>query len=253
MRRPVVCANWKMNKMISEAIEFANGLKRAFYGQDTIDIVICPSFVTLSEVKDIILDSNIFLGAQDLHFEDKGAFTGEVSGLQLKDIGCRFVIIGHSERRQYFSETDEMINRKIKTALKVGLNPILCIGEDLEEREKNLTLDILERQIERCLRDIRGDDILNLVIAYEPVWAIGTGKNATPQQAEEAQQFIRHLLAKIYDKDVAQTIRIQYGGSVTPENISELIIQPDIDGALVGGASLNLDSFIQIVKRCMVS
>jgi len=252
MRRPIICANWKMNKIISEAIEFTNGLKRTFYEQDNIDIVICPSFVTLSEVRDIILDSNIFLGAQNLYFEDRGAFTGEVSALQLKDVGCKFVIIGHSERRQYFFETDEMINRKTKTALRIGLSPILCVGENLEEREENLTLDILERQIEECLKDIKEDNILNLVIAYEPIWAIGTGKNATPQQAEEAQQFIRHLLAKIYNKDIAENIRIQYGGSVTSENISELITQPNIDGVLVGGASLNLDSFIQIVKRCMV-
>lgn len=153
MRKPIVCANWKMNKTISEAIEFANELKRTFYDQDNIDIVICPSFITLSEVRDIILDSNIFLGAQNLHFEDRGAFTGEVSALQLKDIGCKFVIIGHSERRQYFSETDEMINRKTKTALRVGLNPILCVGENLEEREKDLTLGVLERQIEECLKD----------------------------------------------------------------------------------------------------
>lgn len=252
MRRPIICANWKMNKTILEAIEFANGLKRIFYNQNDLDIVICPPFTALSEVKDVILDSNILLGAQNLYFEEKGAFTGEISALQIKDAGCKFVILGHSERRKYFSETNEMINKKIKAALRFDLNPILCVGENLDEREKGLTLDIIREQMEVCLKGIDENEILNLVIAYEPVWAIGTGKNATGEQAEEVHKFIRNLIGEIYNKDISDAIRIQYGGSVTPENIAELLAQPDIDGALVGGASLNLESFVQIVKKSFI-
>jgi len=258
MRRPIVCANWKMNKTITEAIEFASGLKRSFYNQNDIDIVICPSFTALSEVRDVILNSNILLGAQNLYSEDKGAFTGEVSAIQLKDTGCKFVIIGHSERRRYFSETNQIVNKKIKQTLKFGLNPILCVGESLEERDKGLTLNIVKEQIEECLKDVEERDIYNLVIAYEPVWAIGTGRNATPDQAEEVHGFIRNLISEIYKKDIKESIRIQYGGSITPDNILQIMAQPDIDGALVGGASLDLNSFIQIVKKayetkCMYS
>lgn len=249
MRRAIIVANWKMNKTTTEAMEFASGLKRVFYNQNDLDIVICPSFVLLSEVREVILDSNILLGAQNLHWEEKGAFTGEVSCLQLKDLGCGFVIIGHSERRQYFSERDELINKKIRIALRFDLNPILCVGENLEEREKKLTLDIVREQIEVCLKNIEQNDLLNLVIAYEPVWAIGTGRNATGEEAEEVQVYIRNLLEEIYNNQVSEAVRIQYGGSVTPENISQFLVQPNIDGALVGGSSLDLESFISIVKK----
>jgi triosephosphate isomerase len=249
MRRPIIAANWKMNKTISEAIEFANGLKRFFYNQNNLDIAIFPPFTALSEVRDVILDSNILLGAQNIHWEEMGAFTGEVSALQIKDAGCKFVILGHSERRHYFSETNEIINKKVRLALRFDLNPILCIGENLDEREKGLTLDIIREQLEVCLKGIDKTDILNLVIAYEPVWAIGTGKNATGEQADSVHKFIRNLLERIYSKEISEMVRIQYGGSVNPENIIEFAAYSDIDGALVGGASLNLESFIQIVEK----
>ena len=239
-----------MYKTIAEAIELANSLKRELFNLDSqqIDIVICPPFTALSEVAQVMVDSNIQLGAQDMHWQDEGAFTGEISGLMLKDAGAKFVIIGHSERRQYFCETNESVNKKINSALKCGLTPIVCVGETLSEREKGRTFKILDDHVQNSLKDISDKDILNTVIAYEPVWAIGTGKTATPQEAQEAQEYIRNLLIKMYNREIAQALRIQYGGSVKPENITELLQQPDIDGALVGGASLELESFLKIVK-----
>ena len=251
MRKTIIAGNWKMYKTIAEAIELANGLKREFFklNSQNIDIVLCPPFTALSEVYEVITDSNIQLGAQDVCWQDEGAFTGEVSPKMLKDVGCKFVIIGHSERRQYFGETNESVNKKIKAVLLHDLTPIVCIGETLSEREKELTFKVLDSHIQNGLKDINEVDALKLVIAYEPVWAIGTGKTATPEQAQEAQKYIRDLLNELYNKDVANSIRIQYGGSVKPENIAELIGEPDIDGALVGGASLGLDSFGEIVKK----
>jgi len=251
MRKTIIAGNWKMYKSIVQAIELANGLKRELFHLDNqdIDIFICPPFTALSEVSEVIIDSNIQLGAQDAYFEDEGAFTGEVSPLMLKDAGCKFVIIGHSERRQYFSETNESINKKIGAVLKQGLTPIFCVGEVLSEREEGKTFEVLDDHIQNGLKDISGQDILNIVIAYEPVWAIGTGKTASPKQAQEAQKYIRDLLTKMYNKDVGNRIRIQYGGSVKPENITELMEQPDVDGALVGGASLTVESFAVIVKK----
>jgi triosephosphate isomerase len=251
VRKTIIAGNWKMYKSIVEAIELANGLKREFFNLDSqqIDIVICPPFTALSEVAQVIVDSNIQLGGQDVHWQDEGAFTGEVSALMLKDAGAKFVIIGHSERRQYFCETNESVNKKINSALKCGLIPIVCVGETLSEREKGRTFKVLDDHVQNSLKDISDKDILNTVIAYEPVWAIGTGKTATPQQAQEAQKYIRNLLIRMYNKEIADTVRIQYGGSVKPENITELLQQPDIDGALVGGASLELGSFSEIVKR----
>ncbi|MCM8800993.1 MAG: triose-phosphate isomerase [Candidatus Omnitrophica bacterium] len=251
MRKTIIAGNWKMYKTIAEAIELANGLKRELFdlNPQLIEIVICPAFTALSEVRDVISDSNLQLGAQDVFWEDEGAFTGEVSCLMLKDIGCRFVIIGHSERRQYFAETNEVVNKKARTVLRHGLIPIVCVGETLSEREKGLTFKVLEDHIYNGLKQISKEDILRVIIAYEPVWAIGTGRTATAEQAQEAQSYIRSLLAKMYDKQTAQQVRIQYGGSVKPENISELVSQPDVDGALVGLASLNLESFVKIVKR----
>jgi triosephosphate isomerase len=251
MRRTIIAGNWKMYKTISEAIALANGLKRELFdlaGQD-IDIVLCPAFTALTEVYEVIINSNISLGAQDMHWQDEGAFTGEVSGKMLKDTGCGFVIIGHSERRQFFGETNESVNKKIAAALKYALTPIVCVGETLDEREKGLTFEVLKDHVQNGLKDIKQQDALKIVIAYEPVWAIGTGKTATPAQAQEAQKYIRDLIAKLYDKKTAQDLRIQYGGSVKPENIVELMRQPDVDGALVGGASLSVESFAQIVKR----
>jgi len=240
-----------MHKTVVQAIELANGLKRELFDldSDNIDIVLCPPFTALSEVAEVITDSNIQLGAQDAHWEEEGAFTGEVSCAMLKDVGCKFVIIGHSERRQYFGETNEGVNKKTKATLKQGLLPIVCVGETLNERESGKTFKILDDHVLNGLKDISEQDILKIVIAYEPVWAIGTGKTATDAQAEEAQKYIRDLLSKMYNKDIANKIRIQYGGSVKPENISGLMSQPNVDGALVGGASLKVDSFAAIVKK----
>lgn len=238
-----------MYKTVVQAIELANGLKRELFnlGSD-IDIVLCPSFTALSEVAEVIADSNIRLGAQDSFWQDEGAFTGEVSPLMLKDVRVEFVIIGHSERRQYFGETNESVNKKIKAALKQGLLPIVCVGETLKERESNQTFTVLDNHIQNGLKDIDEQDILKIVIAYEPVWAIGTGKTATSQEAQEAQKYIRDLLIKMYNKDIAENVRIQYGGSVKPENITDLMCQPDVDGALVGGASLTVETFAAIVR-----
>jgi triosephosphate isomerase len=251
MRKTIIAGNWKMYKTIVQAIELANGLKRELFSlnSENIDIVLCPPFTALSEVAEVIADSNIQLGAQDVHWEDEGAFTGEVSCAMLKDLRCRFVIIGHSERRQYFGETNESVNKKTRSALKHELSPIVCVGETLSERENGETFKVLDDHVLNSLKDISEQDILKIVIAYEPVWAIGTGKTATDEQAQDAQKYIRTLLIKMYNKDIAGKVRIQYGGSVKPENISGLMSQPDVDGALVGGASLKVDSFAAIVKR----
>jgi triosephosphate isomerase len=251
MRKPIIAGNWKMYKTIKEAIELANGLKRELYKLDSsrIDIVLCPPFTALSEVSEVIADSDIQLGAQDCFWEAEGAFTGEVSCNMLVDAGCKFLIIGHSERRQYFGETNESVNKKLKAALGQGLTPIVCVGETLNEREKGSTFKVLDDHIQNGLKDISQEDASRIVIAYEPVWAIGTGKTATAAQAQEAQKYIRDLLVKMYNEDVASGIRIQYGGSVKPENITELMRQPDVDGALVGGASLQVASFSEIAKK----
>jgi len=240
-----------MYKTIVEAIELANGLKRELFKLDlaAADVVLCPVFTALSEVAEVLAETGIGLGAQDIYWQDEGAFTGEVSPVMLKDAGCQYVIIGHSERRQFFSETNETVNKKIKAALKVGLTPIVCVGENLQEREANKTFKVIEDHINNGLVDISADDMLKLVIAYEPVWAIGTGKTATGEQAQEVHKFIRDLLKKKYGQEVADSLRIQYGGSVKPENITELMNKPDVDGALVGGASLKVDSFSAIVIK----
>lgn len=237
-----------MNKTIGEAIELANGLKRELYNVDNVDIVLCPPFTALDEVNEVISGSNIQLGAQNVYWEEKGAYTGEVSCAMLKDVGARFVIIGHSERRKYFGETNETVNKRLKVALSGDLLPIVCIGETLREREEGKTLDVIKDQLANSLKGLSKEDALKTIVAYEPVWAIGTGKNATPDQAQEVHGFIRKLLEGLHGKGTAEVVRIQYGGSVTPENIGDLISQPDIDGALVGGASLKVDSFTKIVK-----
>ena len=248
MRRPIIAGNWKMNKTIGESIELSTALKRVLFDEGSVDIVLCPPFTALSEVAETILDSNLALGAQNCFWEEKGAYTGEISPLMLKDLGCKYTIVGHSERRQYFGETNQLVNKKIKTLLKIGINPIMCIGENLEERESGKTFDIINNHIEGGLLDISSDELLKITIAYEPVWAIGTGRNATPEQAGEVHRFIRKKIEKLYNGESATLLRIQYGGSVTPENISDLIKDPDIDGALVGGASLKSASFVKIVK-----
>ena len=250
MRKIIIAGNWKMYKTTLEAINFVNALKRQLYTIEDVDIVVCPPFTAIGEVGEILIESNIGLGAQNLYFEDEGAFTGEVSAPMIKGAGAQYVIIGHSERRQYFGETNTSVNKKIKAALKHGLIPIVCIGENLQERESNRTFEVIKTQCEGSLAGFTPEEFSKIIIAYEPVWAIGTGKTATPQQAQEVHKFIRELLSRIYGDEIALKTRIQYGGSVKPENASELMSQEDIDGALVGGASLKEDSFVKIIKSC---
>jgi len=249
MRKLIIAGNWKLNKTNQEAIELVTLLKRELSEILEVDIVVCPTAVALSDVKDVLSESNIGLGAQNVYWEDSGAYTGEISAPILTNLGVQYVIIGHSERRQFFDETDETVNKRIKAALAHGLTPIVCVGEVLKEREDNKTFDVIETQCQGGFAGLTSEEIEKIVIAYEPIWAIGTGKTATPAQAQEVHKFIRELLAKLYNNDVAQTIRIQYGGSVKPDNSAELMSQPDIDGALVGGASLDADSFSSIVKN----
>jgi len=238
-----------MYKTIKDGQALAVALKRELYKIENVDIVICPAYTLLAYLADDLEDSNIAIGAQDIYWQEEGAFTGEVSPVMLLDAGCRYVIVGHSERRQFFGDTNETVNKKIKACLKHGLTPIVCVGENLQEREANKTFRVIEDHINNGLVDISSSDMLNLVIAYEPVWAIGTGKTATPQQAQEVHKFIRDLLKKNYGQEVADSVRIQYGGSVKPENITELMNKPDVDGALVGGASLKAESFSAIVIK----
>ena len=249
MRRYLIVGNWKMYKTIEEAVSFVNELKIEIYNIRNVDIAVCPPFTALSNVRDALEDSNIYLGAQNMYFEDEGACTGDISPLMLKDAGCRYVILGHSERRRIFTETDELINKKVKVALKYGLIPILCVGETIEEREANRTFDVINSQLNKDLDSIEKDDFQKIVIAYEPVWAIGTGKTATEEQAQEAHSYIRNYLKENSSDEAAEKIKILYGGSVKPHNIESLIKQPDLDGALVGGASLDVRSFSQIIKK----
>jgi len=244
MRKPIMAGNWKMFKTEAEAVDFAKNLKPLVSDVTDRTILICPPYPTLSKVNDIIKGTNICLGAQNIFWEDQGAFTAEVSGPMLKAVGCTYVIIGHSERRQYFGETDETVNKRLKAALKHNLSAIVCVGERLEQREKGETFKVIEKQIKEGLKELEIDNWKLIIIAYEPVWAIGTGKTATPEQAQEVHKFIRGLLPK----EVAQEIRILYGGSVKPANVKELMAQPDIDGGLVGGASLKVDSFTQLIR-----
>ncbi len=246
MRVPMIAGNWKMNTTISEAIELVNEMRRGLDEIDGVEKVICPPFISLAAVKELIKGSSIKLGAQNLYFEEKGAYTGEISPLMLADL-CEFVIIGHSERRQYFNEGGEIVNKKIRAALKVGLKPILCIGERLEENEAGRTKEVVTEQLGLSLAGI--GYIGDLIIAYEPVWAIGTGKAATGKQANETISLIRHNVAQLYNKKAAQDLCILYGGSVTADNAAEFMQQPEIDGALVGGASLRADQFLSIVKQ----
>jgi len=244
MRKTIIAGNWKMNKTVGEAISLVKELKNLLKDIDDREIVICPPFTSLAPVAAELKASNIALGAQNMHFEKQGAFTGEISPSMLKEIGVKYVIIGHSERRHILNEDDELINKKIKSALENKLKPILCVGETLEERNKDKTKNIVGEQINQGLKDIKKP----VTIAYEPVWAIGTGKTATSEQAEEVHLFIRKLLSELFDEKTAENTSILYGGSVKPQNIKELISKDDIDGALVGGASLDAKSFTEIVK-----
>jgi len=254
MRKLIIAGNWKLNNTNRESIELVTLLKREISDIVNVDIVICPVSTALSDIRDVLSESNICLGAQNAHWEDSGAYTGEVSVPLLKDIGVQYVIVGHSERRQFFGETDEIVNKKIKAVLAHDLIPIACVGEVLEERESNKTFEVIEKQCAGGFAGLTAEEMKKIIIAYEPVWAIGTGKTASPDQAQEVHKFIRTLLVKMYGDDVAQTVRIQYGGSVKPENSVDLMSQPDIDGALVGGASLKADTFSDIVKNsCSVA
>ncbi|MFH1777787.1 MAG: triose-phosphate isomerase [Candidatus Omnitrophota bacterium] len=248
MRKPIIAGNWKLNKTINQAKELIKGLKENLVSVEDVEIVVCPVYTALAEVAKIIKDTNIKLGAQDVYWQESGAYTGEVSTTLLRDVGCSYVIVGHSERRQFFHETNETVNNKARSVFAAGLVPIVCVGEKLAERESGKTFDIVRAHVEGALKDITEPDILKTVIAYEPVWAIGTGRTATPKQAEEVHAFIRDLLGRLYDQKTAESVRIQYGGSVTPENIKALMNERDIDGALVGGASLKAGSFVKIVK-----
>ena len=245
MRKPMIAGNWKMNKTVKETKDFITKLKKHALPKNK-DILICPPFTALSKASGLIKGSNIQLGAQNMHYEVAGAFTGEISPLMLKELGCKYVILGHSERRHIFNEDDSLINRKIKAALNLKLKPILCIGETLDQRKKNKTEEIVKSQLLNSLKDIK--DISNIILAYEPVWAIGTGINAAPEQAEEIHKMIRTLIKKTYSPKAANDIRILYGGSVKPENIKELMKEQDIDGALVGGASLDTDKFFKLIN-----
>lgn len=249
MRIPLIAGNWKMNMTIPQARELVISLLPNIT-HDEVEVVLAPPFTALYSVRELIKDTKVNLGAQDLFWEEKGAFTGEISAMMLKDIGCSYVIVGHSERRQYFGETDSIVNKKTLSSLRHSLSPILCIGELLEERERGKTFDVLERELREGLKGLSPETSVlhRIVIAYEPVWAIGTGKTATPKQANEAHGFIRGWVKDSFGEDVALSLRIIYGGSVTPENIDGLMAQPEVDGVLVGGASLKAEGFARIVN-----
>lgn len=238
-----------MYKTVGEALELVSGLKNELKGETEVEVVVCPPFTAISKVAEALKGSNIGYGAQDMYWEEEGAYTGEIAPKMLTDLGCKFCIIGHSERRNYFSETNETVNKKVRSALKHGLTPIMCVGERLEERDAGKTFDVVKNHVDGGLAALSKEDVVKIVIAYEPVWAIGTGRNATPEQAQEVHKFIRDLLKKAYGEDVSSKVRIQYGGSVKPDNIKSIMAGADVDGALVGGASLKVKDFAEIVRK----
>ena len=247
MRKPIIAGNWKMNNTASAAEALINELK-PLVADAACDVVVCVPFTDIAVAKKALEGSNIGLGAQNLHFEDKGAFTGEISAPMLVEAGVQYVIIGHSERRQYFAETDETVNKKMHKAISAGLIPIVCVGETLEQREEGVTETFVRGQVKAAYAGIAAEDVEKTVIAYEPIWAIGTGKTATSEQANEVIAFIRDEIAKIYDAETAAKLRIQYGGSMNPKNVKGLMAQPEIDGGLIGGASLKAPDFSQVVN-----
>ena len=247
-RRPLIAGNWKMYKPGEEAVETAQSLSSMVAGVSEVDIMVAPPFTAIHSVARVLAGSPVAVGAQNLHWEKEGAFTGEIAPAMLVAAGCRYVIIGHSERRQYFGETDETVNRKVRAALDNNLIPVMCIGETEKERDSNLTLSVLDKQVQKGLEGFSQIDLAPLVIAYEPIWAIGTGKTATTDQAQEVHRFIREVIGKTLGEGLANSLRILYGGSVKPNNIAGLMKMADIDGALVGGASLNPETFSKIVK-----
>lgn len=247
MRKKIIAGNWKMNYCVNKAEEFVSQIKDTI-NTNEVDVVICPNFVALDRISDLIDGTNISLGAQNVYFEDKGAYTGETSVNMLAAVGVKYCIVGHSERRQYFNETNEIVNKKAKKLLEKDISPIVCVGETLEERESNKMFEVVEKQVKESLDGIEDISIANkVIVAYEPIWAIGTGKTATAQQANEMCKYIRDVISKMYDEETAQKVRIQYGGSVKPNNANEILNMSDIDGALVGGASLTND-FVAIVN-----
>lgn len=246
MRKPIIAGNWKMNKTIAEALEFVNEVKDKVQN-DKVEAVICAPFTLLKDLKEATKGTNIKIGAQNMHYEESGAFTGEIAPAMLKELGIDYVVIGHSERREYFNETDETVNKKVLKALEVGIDPILCCGETLEERESGKTKEVCKVQVEKALENVKKEDVSKVVIAYEPIWAIGTGKTATSEDANDVIKYIREVVKDLYG-DLANEVRIQYGGSVKPQNVSEIMSQSDIDGALVGGASLASSDYTQLVN-----
>jgi triosephosphate isomerase len=253
MQKKLIVGNWKMNKTSAEAFALAGAIKKNAAIANEVDIVLCPPFTALAAVYNVINGTSIMLGGQNIHWEDSGAYTGEVSAAMLKEAGCKYAIIGHSERRKYFGETNETVSKKLKSALTVKLIPILCIGETLLEREDGRAFQVVEDHLRGGLNGIGNEEMQRVVIAYEPVWAIGTGRVATPIEAKEMHLFVYELLDKIYGKDVSSSTRVIYGGSVTPENISSLLDESEIRGALVGGASLTAESFSQIIRAAQTA
>jgi len=248
MRTPIMAGNWKMHKTAREAVDFVTLLQKELGDWEETEVVVAPPFVALAPVAERLSGTAIALAAQDCFWEEEGAYTGEVSAPMLRDVGCRYVIVGHSERRAYFGETDETVNKKVHALLSHDLRPIVCVGESLQERERGDTTQIVARQLKEGLKALDETAVRKVVIAYEPLWAIGTGKTATPEQAQEVHAFIRGLMSSIFNPAIAEEVRIQYGGSVKPDNVDQLMAQADIDGALVGGASLKVDAFARIVR-----
>jgi len=246
-RKKIIAGNWKMNKSVAEAEDLANGIKLELAECLDVDVVLCPPFTSIKVVGEVISDTYIKLGAQNMHWESDGAYTGEISAGMLRDLYCHYVILGHSERRTYFKETDETVNKKVKAAIAGNLAPIVCVGETLPERQAGDARSVVTRQVKKSL-DGLGEDIARVIVAYEPVWAIGTGEVATPEQAQEIHALIRGVLGEMSDEETASAMRIQYGGSMKPANAAELLAQPDIDGGLIGGAALEARSFVEIVR-----
>jgi triosephosphate isomerase len=247
-RRTILAGNWKMHKTVDESVALAKEIAAALKAKPTAhEVVVCPTYVALDRVAQALQGTGVAVGAQDMHWEGQGAFTGKISGDMLKAVGVTYVILGHSEQRAYFHETDETVNKKVRKALADGLKPIVCVGETLEEREGDVTEKVVETQLRGAYKDVSAAEALNTVIAYEPVWAIGTGRTASSQQAQDVHKFIRGLLASIYGAETAEALRIQYGGSMKAENAAELLAQPDVDGGLIGGAALKSDAFLGII------
>lgn len=247
MRKPIIAGNWKMHKTIAEAVEFVNDIKDKVNNTD-VEAVICAPFTLLKDLKEATKGTNIKIGAQNMHYAEQGAFTGEISAPMLKELNIDYVVLGHSERRQYFNETNETVNKKVVKALEAGIDPILCVGETLEEREASETKNVCKEQTEKALVGVSAEDMKKVVIAYEPVWAIGTGKTATAEDANDVIAYIREVVKGLYGEEISEEVRIQYGGSVKPSNVAEIMNQSDIDGALVGGASLLASDYTELVN-----